>query len=106
MDETIPPKVTEEEIWLANNVVIGVQVEYRQTGTDTAETYIHLRSSNGDKRVWLDRTFNRYCKLKLDYYRIVEPVEGLRAKVKARLDWEKANDYELNLYKQLKEKYG
>lgn len=105
-DEKIPDKVTEEEIWLSKNIITGIRVDYKQTGTDTAETFIYLQDWIGKERCWSEGTFRKYVDLRLGYNSIAEPKPGIKERVKARLDWEKANDYELNLYKKLKEKYG
>lgn len=105
MEEKIPAPVTPEERWIVHNRVDSVRVEYRQTGTDTAETYVHLTA--GDRTVcWRDTTFKKVARLELSWATLVEPVYGLREKVEARDKWEKANAKELAEYQRLKLKYG
>lgn len=104
--EAGPRPVSEEEVWIVNNIVTGIKVEYRQTGSDTADTYVHLTNWSGKTVCWKEGTFKAVADLSLGYNYICQPKPGLREAVKARLDWEKKNDYEFNLYKKLKEKYG
>lgn len=104
MDDKIPEPVSQEAQWIVHNRVDTVRVEYRQTGTDTAETYVHLKA--GSKEVcWHDSTFKKVARLELSSSTLVEPVYGLRDKVEAREKWEKANAAELATYHRLKAKY-
>lgn len=103
--EKIPEPVSEQEKWVVHHFVDSIRVEYRQTGTDTAETYVHLTSGK-DKVCWHESTFKRVAEVELSYSTIVKPKYGLREKVEAREKWEKANAAELATYRRLKEKYG
>lgn len=105
IDEKVPPDVTDEERWIVHNRVDTISVEYRQTGTDTAETYLHLKA--GDKKViWLDATFNKVATLNLSWATLCEPKYGVRERVLAREEYEKTNAKELAEYKRLHAKYG
>ncbi len=104
-EKKVPPEVTEQEKWIVANVVTAIRVEYRQTGTDTAETYLHLKSFAGKEVCWLGSTFNKVARLQLGYNSLCEPNYGLREKVEARLAYEKANARELSEYRRLKAKF-
>jgi len=83
----------------------GLHIEQRQTGTDTAETFVKITGSNGKVegrwhtyREFLDLvpSHNSVCHVKEKYVRQVD-------------DWrkfEKQNAKELAEYKRLKDKFG
>ncbi|WP_426355624.1 hypothetical protein ACN9MD_09525 [Stenotrophomonas maltophilia] len=102
--ERIPDPVTEQERWIAGHYVDAVKVEYRQTGIDTAQTYVTLIAGK-EKVTWKDSTFRKVARLELSNNTLVEPNYGVREKVKAREAWERANEKELAEYKRLKEKF-
>lgn len=104
-DEIPPPNVTDEERWIVRHYVDTIRVEYRQTGVDTAETYVHLKAGKNEV-CWHSSTFNKVARLYLSHNACVETNYGVREKVKAREEWEKKHASELALYKQLKEKFG
>lgn len=103
-DEKIPAAVTDEEKWIAHHRVDSIRVESRQTGVDTAETYVHL-TAGSVTAVWRSSTFNKVAKLSLSWASIAEPAYGVRERVEAREKWEKANARELSEYKRLKSKF-
>ena len=105
MANSAPPVVTEQERWIVKNPVIAVRAEYRQTGSDTADTYLHLTPSSGKPVCWLDSTFRKVARLELGHCTVVSPNYGLRDRVEAREKWEKANERELSEYKRLKAKF-
>lgn len=106
MSETIPQAVSDQERWIVRNRVSAIRVEYRQTGTDTAETYVQLTPWDGGKPVcWLDSTFRKVATLKLSHASIAEPAYGVRERVEAREKWEAKNARELADYKRLKAKF-
>lgn len=102
--ERIPDSVTEQERWIVKHRVDTVKVEYRQTGTDTAETYVTLIAGK-EKVTWLDKNFNKVAQLQLGYNTVVSPRYGVRERVEARDKWEKANARELAEFKRLKAKF-
>lgn len=102
--ERIPDPVTDQERWIARHYVDTVKVEYRQTGTDTAETYVTLIAGK-DKVTWRDSTFNKVAQLQLGYNTVVSPRYGVRERVEARDNWEKANARELAEFKRLWAKF-
>ena len=106
MSEKNPKRVSDEARWICSHRVIGVSIEYVQTGTDTAETYLTLTPESGNKVRWLDRTFSKVATLELDHYRLVKPKYGVREEVEAWDKYEKANAAELAEYERLRAKYG
>jgi hypothetical protein len=47
---SMPPEPTRLSLWMdKNGQPVALAVDYRQTGTDTAETFIVLTASNGKK---------------------------------------------------------
>ena len=104
-EKTIPQDVTAEERWIVKNRVQAIRVEYRQTGTDTADTFVHLTPSEGKPVCWKDSTFRKVARLELGYATVVEPHYGVRDRVEAREKWEKANARELAEYRRLKAKF-
>jgi hypothetical protein len=100
-----PVDVTEQERWIVHNRVQSIRVEYRQTGTDTAETYLHLKTADGKGVCWCEATFRKVARLEIGTATCVEPAFGVRERVKAREEWEKANARELADYKRLKAKF-
>lgn len=105
MAERIPEPVTEQERWIVNHHVDTVKVEYRQTGADTAETFVILIAGKA-KATWTADTFRKVARLNLSYNTAVEPNYGVRERVEAREAWEKANAKELAEYERLKAKFG
>lgn len=105
-EETIPRSVTDRERWIARHQVEAIRVEYRQTGADTAETYVHLTSKSGGKVCWLDSSFRSVATLELSWATCVRAHPGIREAVEAREEWEKRNRRELAEYERLKAKFG
>lgn len=103
-EERIPAPVTDQERWIAKHYVDTVKVEHRQTGTDTAETFVTLIAGK-DRVTWRKETFCKVARLELSYNTVVEPNYGVRDRVRAREAWEKANDEELAEYKRLRSKF-
>lgn len=104
-ETTIPPPYTPEEAWICDNWPNTIRVEHRQTGTDTAETYIHMSVGKGKPVCWSSWTFNKVAELHLGITEIARPKPGVREKVKARREWERKNARELADYKRLKAKF-
>lgn len=102
---TTPREVADEERWIVKNAVTAIRVEYRQTGVDTAETYLHLTPHQGKPVCWKASTFNRVARLELTHFECVRPLYGVREAVEAREKWEKANARELSEYRRLKAKF-
>lgn len=105
MSESIPRPVSDHEKWVAKNRIVAIKAEYRATGADTAETYVHMESFNGEKVCWKRQMFDSVAIVKMDYSTVAEARPGIREKVEAREKYEKENDRELALYKRLKEKF-
>lgn len=105
MSESIPPDVSEQERWICHNHVESVRAEYRQTGTDTAESYVHLKPVTGKAVCWLESTFRKVARLEFGTGTVAQPGYGVCERVKAREAWEKSNAKELAEYKRLKAKF-
>lgn len=100
----MPPDVSAKERWIVRHRVDAIRVEHRQTGADTAETYVHL--SAGKVTVcWEDTDFRKVARLDLSWATVVSPNYGVAERVEAREKWEKANARELAEYKRLKAKF-
>lgn len=105
MSEPMPPEPTPQEYWIVDNLVHTLKVEYRQTGTDTAETYIHLYAEGNKRVVWPKSTFEKVATLSLSWNTCVDPLPGLEEKVAARRAWETENKTEYAAYLELKKKF-
>lgn len=101
-----PREVSEQERWIAKNRVVGVSVEYVQTGTDTAATYVTLTPDHGKPVRWLDSTFRQVARLTLGHASLAEPNYGIADAVKARESFERANANDLATYRRLQAKFG
>lgn len=84
--------------------ITEIKVSYRQTGTDTAETFVKITGSGG-KVEGLWTTWNPYLRLRIDYNTIAEVVPHMQAEVEAWKDFEKKNAAELATYNRLKKKF-
>ena len=105
-EEIIPRPVTDRERWIAKHLVEAIRVEFRQTGTDATETYLHLTSKSGGKVCWLDSTFDSVATLELNWNSCVRAKPGIREAVEAREAWEKTNHRELAECERLKAKFA
>lgn len=105
MTNKVPPDVTDQERWIVKNPVIAIRAEHRQTGTDTASTYLHLTPINGKPVCWLESTFRKVARLEIGTCTVAAPIYGLREKVEAREKWEKDNERELAEYRRMKAKF-
>ena len=86
--------------------VIGIRVEHRQTGTDTAETYLHLKNREGKVSVVKAPTFHRFMDLHLDHYRIARVKTDVQETVEEWQKFEKQHRAEIREYERLKAKFG
>ena len=105
-EKPAPAPVTAQERWVCEHRVCAIRVEYRQTGTDTAETFLHLTATYGATVCWCEATFRKVARLEIGTSSIASPAYGVADRVKARTEWEQKNARELADYKRLKEKYG
>lgn len=103
--ESPPADASKQERWIAKNRVISIRAEYRQTGADTAESYVHLTPSSGEAVCWLESTFRKVARLEFGTGTVAAPAYGVRERVEAREKWEKANAQELADYQRLKAKF-
>jgi hypothetical protein len=106
MSDRVPEKCTPQEEWIVAHRVCAIKVVYRQIGNDTAETFITLTAVNGESVEWNETTFRRVATLQLRHSSCVEPINGLREKVKAWYDYVKSNQADMNEYARLYEKFG
>lgn len=104
MVERIPDSVTEQERWIVKHQVDTVKVEHRQTGADTAETYVTLIAGK-EKVTWRDHVFKKVARLDLSWATVASPNYGVAERVAAREAWERDNAKELAEYERLKAKF-
>ncbi len=105
MTDTTPPNVTQQERWIVDNPVVSIKAEHRQTGDDTASTYLHLTSSNGKSVCWLESTFCKVARLEIGTYTVAAPNYGVLERVIARRKGEDNNTREVEEYRRLKAKF-
>lgn len=83
----------------------GLHIEQRQTGTDTADTFVKITGSNGKAEGrWY--TYREFLELVPDHNSVCHVKEKYRRQVEDWSAFEKQNAKELAEYRRLKEKYG
>lgn len=94
-------------------IIKTIDVEYRQTGNDTADTFIVLRGISGESMSFKydtfsnkGRLFNDAVELKIGYNYCAVLKPKYKNEVKAWMDYHEQNQEEYNQYLKLKEKFG
>lgn len=83
----------------------GLHIEQRQTGTDTAETFVKITGSNGKAEgKW--HSYREYLELVPDHNSVCHVKEMYVRQVEDWRKFEKHNAKELAEYKRLKAKFG
>ena len=82
----------------------GLYIEQRQTGTDTADTFVKITGSNG-KAEGLWRTYREFLELVPDHNSVCHVKEKYARQVEDWRKFEKQNAKELAEYKRLKAKF-
>ena len=102
-----PPRPTDLEIWLVNNIVSGVDVQHVQTGDDTSETYVVLRTgerSKNKQRV-LRSTLMPLIDYHIDWVAALRPTSETVRRVEEWKSWAKRYAAELATYERLRKKF-
>lgn len=91
-------------LWLYGADVTSVDVEYLQTGTDTADTFVTIRNSKGEKRLrW--NTLAELVEVGMDHRSIMRLRESVARECVEWRDFAKRNQHELAEYERLKAKF-
>lgn len=86
-------------------VIYSIDIEYVQTGTDTAETMCRLYCENGNVGgKW--KTYEPYLDVGVGYNYVAEIKSYFIKECEEWFKFEKENKEELEEYNRLKEKYG
>lgn len=87
--------------------ITGVSVDYRQTGTDTSDTYVTFANSYDNKKVMgLLSNYTKYIKLDFSYNTVATIHPEFISMVTEWEKFEQKNKRELAEYKRLQEKFG
>ena len=87
------------------NRITGICVEYRQTGTDTAETFCEIFGTGGScKGLW--RTYKDFLSVSVSYNSVATLLPKYITEIKAWNAYEEQNRKELLEYVRLKKKFG
>ena len=85
--------------------IYGLLIEYKQTGTDTSDTFVTLISSNDTlKGLWC--TYSPYLDVEVGHCYVATIKQSARSIVDHWKEFEKKNKRELAEYKRLKAKFG
>ena len=83
----------------------GLYIDYRQTGADTAETFVKISGSNGNAEgLW--RSYREYLDLTPSHNSICKLKEKYDRQITEWKKFEKENANDLAEYKRLREKFG
>jgi len=105
-DKAIPQKPPETLSRLYDfGLIQGIHVDYRQTGDDTADTFVVLKSSSGKEIRGKWDTYKKYLCVGVTHAYIAELKDHYRQMVIAWRKYEKSNRAELAEYYRLKRKY-
>lgn len=83
-----------------------IEVNYNQTGTDTADTFVVLRGYNGEVSTGRWESYVKYLNVHVGYNFCAELTREWDEKVRQWLAYEKDNSAEIALLRKLKEKHG
>lgn len=99
------PTKSELDLWDRGKYIRGIILDYKQTGSETAETFATFVYSNGEKMTGLWRTWEPYIDLSPDWRSLAQLKENTCHKVQTWLEWEKSNEAEYKKYLELKKKF-
>ena len=83
-----------------------IEVDYNQTGTDTADTFVKLKGYGGEVTSGRWETYVKYLKVHVGYNFVAELTREWDEKVRQWLAYEKDNAAEITLLRKLKAKHG
>lgn len=89
----------------ALGTIRGIIIDYRQTGTDTAETYCEILGNGKGKVTGLWRTFSPFLDVRVDWASVARVSEKYVREIEEWRKFEKANAAELATFKRLKAKF-
>lgn len=98
-----PPQVVLD--LLALGTIRGIVVDYRQTGTDTAETYCEILGSGKGKVSGIWSTYSPFLDVCVDWSSVARVKYRHRKDYEEWIKFEKANATELAEYNRLKAKF-
>lgn len=98
-------KPSEHALWLYKNWPIhGIKVEHKQTGDDTAESFVTVASAAGTRKMPA-LEFDELCTLRRDYNSICDLKPSEKIKVTDWLAFENENKADLAEYERLRKKF-
>lgn len=98
-----PPQAVFDLIDLGN--IRGIIIDYRQTGTDTAETFCEILGYEKRKVSGLWGSYSPYLDIRVDWATVARVQDRHVKAVEAWNKFEKTNQTELATYKRLKAKF-
>lgn len=83
----------------------GIEVDYQQTGNDTADTYCVIKGSNGTvKGLW--RNYKDYLNVRVGHNYVATVKSEYERQYRDWILFEEQNKKELEEYERLKAKFG
>jgi hypothetical protein len=101
-----PPQPPDIVIWLANQWITGHDIDSRQTGTDTSDTWIIFRPISGKPREARLESVEVYINFRPDYHSSLRLTERAQELVADYLRWERRNKRDLAEFNRLKKKFN
>lgn len=86
--------------------ISSIEVNYYQTGTDTADTFVTLTSANGSESKGKWSTYEKYLRLYVGYNYVASLTREWDEAVVKWLLYEEQNKQELATLRRLKAKHG
>lgn len=83
-----------------------IEVDYHQTGTDTADTFVKLKGYDGEVTSGKWETYSKYLNVHVGYNFAAELTREWDEKVRQWLAYEIQNAAEISLLRKLKAKHG
>lgn len=99
------PKHYETKKWLCKNTIIGIEVNYHQTGTDTAETFWTLTTYSGEQKEFRAPLISKFINIDPLHSSIAGIDKSFSDEIKEYDKFVKENDAELKEYERLKAKF-
>tara|TARA_R110000851_G_scaffold294149_1_gene448742 strand:- start:291 stop:563 length:273 start_codon:yes stop_codon:yes gene_type:complete len=86
--------------------ISGIEVDYKQTGNDTASTYVTITSLNGVMAKGLWKTYEDYLDVGVGYNYVAKVLDKHIKQVAEWKVYEKENKDDIEEFERLKEKLG
>jgi len=100
------PQDYELKKWLSENILIGLELNYYQTGTDTSDTDWIIKSKNNGERTVRSGKVEQLVTVRVDWVRVIRATDAVQNEVK---EWDAFSEKEakdIEEYERLKEKLG